>query len=198
MKRSWIIISALLALPVVVLGGFVLTLDPLARKDLFGEFTQHLLGKEPPPIVSPTFNQQPGADELTPVGEVPEEINVPGDEDPPEPSTGPDSASNTPEEAGAETQTDEFDDSGDAAADDEVTRGADPEPAAAATQDRPAPATDPLSRFDQQDADGDGTLAGDELSARMVQIIDQFDSDQDGAISREEFVSWLEKRRAGK
>ena len=56
---------------------------------------------------------------------------------------------------------------------------------------------DPAAIFAQRDADGDGKLAGDEISGRMRENIEAMDTDGDGAITLEEFQARMQQFRGG-
>jgi len=55
---------------------------------------------------------------------------------------------------------------------------------------------DPEERFATLDADDNGKLEGDEISERMQTRIEDIDTDEDGAISKEEFLTAMENWRA--
>ena len=46
------------------------------------------------------------------------------------------------------------------------------------------------------DGNQDGQLTGDEIPARMQEVIDRFDSDSDGAISKDEFLERMRQFRS--
>jgi polyisoprenoid-binding protein YceI len=54
---------------------------------------------------------------------------------------------------------------------------------------------DPAARFKQQDANGDGKLTGDEISERMKQNLAETDTDGNGEVSQEEFMTRMEQFR---
>ena len=55
---------------------------------------------------------------------------------------------------------------------------------------------DPDAMFAENDADEDGKLAGDEIPGRMANRVEEIDSDGDGAISKDEFMTAVEKMRS--
>jgi len=57
---------------------------------------------------------------------------------------------------------------------------------------------DPEQIFTERDKDMDGLLTGDEISERMQSRADEMDEDGDGAISKEEFLSAMERFRASR
>lgn len=56
---------------------------------------------------------------------------------------------------------------------------------------------DPETRFTEADADGNGKLEGDEISERMQGRLDDVDTDGDGAVSKEEYMTMVENFRNG-
>lgn len=54
---------------------------------------------------------------------------------------------------------------------------------------------DPEEIFDTRDEDGNGKLEGEEISERMQDRVEQLDTDKDGAISKDEFVTGMENFR---
>jgi hypothetical protein len=56
-------------------------------------------------------------------------------------------------------------------------------------ENRGNPPADPEARFAELDQDSDGILAGEELSERMSQRLDEIDTDGDGSISKAEFMA---------
>ena len=54
---------------------------------------------------------------------------------------------------------------------------------------------DPEATFRERDADGDGQIRGEEIGERMQQNLESIDSDGDGAVSLEEFVTGIERVR---
>lgn len=56
---------------------------------------------------------------------------------------------------------------------------------------------DPEAFFSERDVDGDGRLAGDEISERMADRVAEVDTDGDGAISKEEFLAGRANARRG-
>ena len=56
---------------------------------------------------------------------------------------------------------------------------------------------DPEAFFTERDADSDGKLAGDEISDRMRERLESIDTDEDGAVSKEEFLAGMSRRRGG-
>ena len=57
---------------------------------------------------------------------------------------------------------------------------------------------DPVAFFESRDTDGDGQLAGDEISDRMRENFEQIDANQDGAVTLEEFQENIQRRFAGR
>ena len=57
---------------------------------------------------------------------------------------------------------------------------------------------DPEAFFAERDEDGDGLLAGDELSERMRGGLEQTDTDKDGAVSLDEFLAAIARMRASR
>lgn len=55
---------------------------------------------------------------------------------------------------------------------------------------------DPEAMFAERDADEDGKLTGDEISGRMADRVEEIDSDSDGSISKEEFMTAIENMRS--
>ncbi len=55
---------------------------------------------------------------------------------------------------------------------------------------------DPAALFASRDEDGNGKLEGDEINERMQARLSQIDTDGDGAISEDEFVSAVEEMRS--
>jgi hypothetical protein len=55
---------------------------------------------------------------------------------------------------------------------------------------------DPAAMFDENDADGDGKLAGDEIPERMSENVAAIDTDGDAAVSKQEWTAYIETRRA--
>ncbi|MFK7738099.1 MAG: EF-hand domain-containing protein [Pirellulaceae bacterium] len=55
---------------------------------------------------------------------------------------------------------------------------------------------DPDAMFSERDADEDGKLSGDEISGRMADRVDEIDTDGDGSISKDEFMTAIENMRA--
>jgi hypothetical protein len=47
---------------------------------------------------------------------------------------------------------------------------------------------DPATFFERRDENGDGKLSGEEISERMQSRVGELDKDQDGAVSRDEFL----------
>lgn len=56
---------------------------------------------------------------------------------------------------------------------------------------------DPETRFTEADADGNGKLEGDEISERMQGRLSDVDTDGDGAVSKEEYMTMVESFRNG-
>lgn len=56
---------------------------------------------------------------------------------------------------------------------------------------------DPEARFAEYDANEDGKLTGDEIQGRLVEAIDRIDTDADGEITKEEFMTAIENMRSG-
>jgi hypothetical protein len=81
-----------------------------------------------------------------------------------------------------------------------------PNPGAAPAGSEPGPAGDQRAAggngqrqfptFEERDQDGDGRLAGDELSDRMKQNLADLDTNQDGALDQEEFDAMRARLRA--
>ena len=59
-------------------------------------------------------------------------------------------------------------------------------------------AFDPAAFFAERDADGDGKLAGDEISDRMAEDLEEIDTDGDGAVTLEEFQARMQSRFGGR
>jgi hypothetical protein len=55
---------------------------------------------------------------------------------------------------------------------------------------------DPEAMFAERDADKDGKLSGDEISERMADRVEEIDTDGDGSISKEEFMTAVENMRS--
>ena len=55
----------------------------------------------------------------------------------------------------------------------------------------------PDAIFQQRDEDGNGKLEGGEISERMQARKEELDKDQDGAISKEEFLTGMQGRQSG-
>ena len=56
---------------------------------------------------------------------------------------------------------------------------------------------DPAAIFDRRDENADGKLTGDELSGRMADRVEEFDTDGNGEISQEEFGAGMAAAFAG-
>ncbi|MEC8557345.1 MAG: EF-hand domain-containing protein [Planctomycetota bacterium] len=56
---------------------------------------------------------------------------------------------------------------------------------------------DPEERFAEYDANEDGKLTGDEIQGRLVEFIDRIDTDADGEITKEEYMTAIENMRSG-
>ena len=54
---------------------------------------------------------------------------------------------------------------------------------------------DPETRFAEADADGNGKLEGDEISERMQGRLEDIDTDGDGAVSKDEYMTMVESFR---
>ncbi len=52
--------------------------------------------------------------------------------------------------------------------------------------------------FDERDKDMDGLLSGDEISERLRPRVAAMDEDEDGAISKEEFLAAMERFRSSR
>ena len=57
---------------------------------------------------------------------------------------------------------------------------------------------DPEQIFDDRDEDMDGLLSGDEISERMRSRVEQMDENEDGAISKEEFLAAMQRFRSSR
>ena len=57
---------------------------------------------------------------------------------------------------------------------------------------------DPAAFFDEQDSDGNGILAGEEIPERMKDRLEEIDTNEDGEISKEEFESAPRPQRGGR
>lgn len=57
---------------------------------------------------------------------------------------------------------------------------------------------DPAAFFDEQDSDGNGVLAGEEIPERMKERLEEIDTNKDGEISKEEFDSAPRPQRGGR
>ncbi|QEG33984.1 outer membrane protein assembly factor BamB family protein [Bythopirellula goksoeyrii] len=60
---------------------------------------------------------------------------------------------------------------------------------------------DPEEFFRQQDKDGDGQIAGEEIGDRLRDALDQIDTDGDGAVTKEEYLAGMRQlfqRRGGR
>jgi len=57
---------------------------------------------------------------------------------------------------------------------------------------------DPEQMFDERDKDMDGLLSGDEISERMQSRLDTMDEDEDGAISKVEFLAAMQRFRSSR
>jgi len=55
---------------------------------------------------------------------------------------------------------------------------------------------DPAQIFARRDSDGDGKLTGGEISGRMQGNCDQFDTNQNGTVTLEEFQTGIQQMRA--
>ena len=57
---------------------------------------------------------------------------------------------------------------------------------------------DPEQIFDDRDENMDGLLTGDEISERMQSRVEQMDENEDGAISKEEFLAAMQRFRSSR
>ena len=57
---------------------------------------------------------------------------------------------------------------------------------------------DPEAFFDERDVDGDGLLTGDEISERMRGGLAETDTDEDGSVSKEEFLAAIARMVASR
>jgi hypothetical protein len=57
---------------------------------------------------------------------------------------------------------------------------------------------DPEAIFDERDKNMDGLLSGEEISERMLSRIAEMDEDEDGAISKEEFLAAMQRFRSSR
>ncbi len=57
---------------------------------------------------------------------------------------------------------------------------------------------DPEEYFRQQDTDGDGKLASDEINDRLRDALDQIDTDGDGAVTKEEYLVGMRRMFQGR
>ncbi len=56
---------------------------------------------------------------------------------------------------------------------------------------------DPEERFAEYDTNEDGKLTGDEIQGRLVEFIGRIDTDADGEITKEEYMTAIENMRSG-
>lgn len=192
--RKRLVVYSLLALPLIVVAIFLITIDPIARESFFVEFK------------TATAEQFGYGDEIPAVNSGGDTSN--SSESGERPGGGGRAGGFDPAQMFAERDADG---DGKLTGDEISQRMRDRLDVIDTDQDgaisleemqagmqgrRRGGGFDPDQMFARRDEDGDGKLTGDEISQRMRENLSDFDTDQDGAITLEEMKAGMQQMMA--